>query len=279
MAMRVVQRIVLIVLAASVLTGCGWPIAKDSSEDLDFPTPGPAPGALPVPPPYVAAALDATGGLPAWTLCTKLQFGAVVTAYELDGVSYLTEHGFLIGPWAGAIQISGREPRTELMCRIIEGQYNLLSGGGDRDVSPLRTRYRDYAGAMLQITTAPVRLFDEHVTLVRRPSPVMIDNEWYYVTEAKYGARTFVSRSMGRDKITVIEPYWTQGIYFQSQQNSLLDRVWLGNPTAQRYLIVRGYDYARITDDGVAVPTKVEIFESDGGGVQGRRLALIDLKR
>ena len=107
----------------------------------------------------------------------------------------------------------------------------------------------------------------------------MISGAWYFPIEAKYEATKIVSKGLGREKITVIEPYWTQGVYFQNQDGSLVDIIWLANPVTQKFLIVRGYDYARIVKDGVLVPTKIEIFQSDAEGIQGQRLALIDLKQ
>jgi hypothetical protein len=55
--------------------------------------------------------------------------------------------------------------------------------------------------------------------------------------------------------------------------------IWLANPAAGKFVVVRGYDYAPIVKDGVLVPTKIEVFQSDAEGAQGQRLALIDLKQ
>jgi hypothetical protein len=55
--------------------------------------------------------------------------------------------------------------------------------------------------------------------------------------------------------------------------------IWLANPLAQKFLLVRGYDYAQTVDSGVLIPTKIEIFQSDLEARFGSRLALIDLKR
>jgi hypothetical protein len=223
--------------------------------------------------------MEATGGLAAWMQCKKLTFGGVVTAYQPDGGYYLTEHQFSLYPWGNAIQISAREPQTPFTCRIVQGQYRLLDGGGKTDVSPLSAGYRDYAEAVLQIVTTPVRMLRDEVTLLRKPIPVMISGAWYYPIEAKFGATKIVSRGLGGEKVTVVEPYWTEGIYFQDQNGSLVDIIWLGNPVTQKFLLVRGYDYARLVKDGVLVPTKIETFQSDADGIQGRRLALIDLEQ
>jgi hypothetical protein len=276
MITRVTRRAVLIVLASLTLAGCGRQ-GRDAARDLDLLATAPH-STVSAAPPHVAAAAEATGGMTAWTRCTKLTFDAVVTAYRPDGDFYLTEHKFFVCPWGDAIQVSAQEPQTGFTCRIVEGQYQILDGDDKADVSPLRAFYRDYAEAVLQITTAPARMLSDDVALLRKPVPVMMSGAWYFPIEARYLARKVTARGARRDKATVVEPYWTQGTYFQNQAGSLVDVIWLGNPSTKKFLLVRGYNYARIGNDGVLIPAKIEIFQSDAEGVQGRRLALIDVK-
>ncbi len=277
MITRVTRRAVLIALATLTLTGCGRQ-AQNSSRDLDLLATAPDQKALPAAPPEVASAMEAAGGLATWMQCKRLTFDAVVTAYQQDGSYYLTEHTFDVCPWGNAIQVSAKEPQTGLTCSIVQGQYR-LEGESKTDVSPLSVCYRDYAEAVLQIVTAPSRMLRDKPTLLRRPVPVMISGAWYYPIEAKFEATKIVSKGITRDKVTIVEPYWTQGVYYQNRNGSLVDVIWLANPAAQKFLVVRGYNYARIAKDGTLVPTKIEIFQSDAEGVQGQRLALIDLKR
>lgn len=278
MITRVTRRAVLIALTGLTLAGCGRQV-RDPSRDIDLLATGPDSVALSGALPHVAAAMEATGGVAAWMQCKRLRFDAIVTADQPDDGFYLTEHKFYLCPWGDAIQVSAQEPQTRLAFRIVEGQYQRLDGEGKADVSPLSAFYRDYAEAVLQITTAPARMLKDGATLLPKPMPVMISGAWYYPIEAKYQARKVVSKRGGREEATVVEPYWTQGIYFQNQAGSVIDIVWLGNPNTQKFLIVRGYNYARIVNDGVLVPTKIEIFQSDAEAVQGQRLALIDLKQ
>jgi hypothetical protein len=279
MITRATRGAVLIALAALTLTGCGRQVAQDPLAGLDLLATGPDQTTLTTPPPHVTAAMDATGGVAAWTQAKRLTFEAVISAYQPEGGFYLTEHKFDMCPWGNAVQVSAQEPQTGLTCRIMDGQYSLLNGQGKADTSPLSAWYRDYAEAVFLITTAPVRMLDSNTTLLRKPMPVMLSGAWYYPIEAKFEAKQIVSKGLGRDKITVIQPYWTQGVYYQNQNGSRVDIIWLGNPTTQKFLIVRGYNYAPIVKDGVLVPTKVEVFQSDAEAVQGQRLALIDLKR
>jgi len=277
MITRVTRRAVLIALATLALTGCGRQ-GQDSSRNLDLLATEPDQQALPAAPPHVTATMESTGGPAAWMQCKRLMFDAVVTAYQPDGSYYLTEHKFYLYPWGDAIQISAQEPQTGLTCQIVEGQYR-MEGESKMDVSPLSVCYRDYAEAVLQIMTVPARMLKDGATLLRKPIPVMISGAWYYPIEAKFEATKIVSKGITRDKVTVIEPYWTQGVYYQNQNGSLVDIIWLANPAAQKFLVVRGYDYARIARDGVRVPTKIEIFQSDADGIQGQRLAKIDLEQ
>jgi len=278
MITRVIREAVLIAVATLMVTGCGRQVAEDSSSDLNLLATGPDRETLPVPRPWVLAALDATGGLATWMQSKRIDFDAVVTAYRDDGSFYLTEHHFSVCPWSGALQVSAREPGTEFTCRIVGGQYSLLKGDSSADASPLSPEYRDYAEAVLQIVTTPIRMLDDNVVLLHRPAPVMRGGQWYTPIEAKYGVSSPATEEKGK-QAPIPEPCWKEGTYFQNQSTSLADTIWLGDPARQKFLVVRGYDYNRTARNGVLIPTKIEICHSDPDANVGQRLAVIDLKQ
>jgi len=265
MVARVAQSAVLTVLTALMLTGCGRQVSQESLQDLDLLATGPDRNAVPTPRPFVSAVIDAAGGLAAWEQCKEIAFHGAVTACERSGCFYLTEHDFVVCPWSDAIQITAREPRADFTWQVVNGRYLVRQADPNLDVSPLRGLSREYADAVLQIATAPVRLLDNRVILTRRPDLVQVTGQWYLPIDAKYQAGETGA-------------YWTQGTYFQSQDKSLVDMIWLGNPTTQKFLIVRGYDYVKNTDSGVLTPTKIEVFQSDPDESLGPRFALVDLK-
>lgn len=268
---RVIRRAVLIGLTGLILAGCGRQVSKDPLQDPDLLATGP--DSRLVPRPFIAASIEAAGGLSAWTQCRELDFDAVVTARHPDGGYYLTDHRFSLYPWSDAIRVTAREPGAPVTWQVVRGRYT-LERDSMMDVSPLSSVYREYAEAVLQIVTAPSRVLDEHVVLARRPMPVQHVGQWYQPMDAKYQPREIPSGGKG----AVVEPYWTQGTYFQNQSTLLLDLIWLGNPLSREFLLVRGYDYTR-TPGGVLIPTKIEIFRSDREAQFGSRIALIDLKR
>jgi len=271
MVARVMPSAVLIVLTAVMLTGCGRQASKESTPDLNLLAIGPERQALPTPRPFVAAALDATGGLAAWEACKKIEFHAAVTACGRDGWYYLTEHDFVLCPWSEAVQVTAHEPRANLTWQVVRGQYHAAQGDPNADVSPLRSLSREYAEAVLRIATAPVRMLEDNALLSRRPATTQIAGQWYLPIDAKYQEQT------GSQEKTA-EPYWAQGIYFQNLDRSLVDMIWLGNPVTHKFLIARGYDYAPSAGAGVLIPTKIEVFQSDPEANIGPRLALVDLK-
>ena len=274
MVARVMRSVVLIVLTALILTGCGRQVARDPSQDPDLLATGPA--SSPVPQPFVAASIEAVGGLPAWTQSRRLDFDAIVTAHHPDGGLYLTEHRFSLFPWSDAIRVTAGEPRARIAWQVLCGQCS-VDGDPALDVSPLSGSYREYAEAVLQIVTAPARMLEPSVTLTRRPMPVQIAGQWYQPIDAKFRPQEIVSGEKGRNRI--VEPYWTEGTYFQNHSRPIVDMIWLANPIARHFLLVRGYDYAQVAGDGIWIPTKIEIFQSDPEARFGPRLALIDLKR
>ncbi len=266
MIARVMSSAVLIVLIALALTGCGRKAARESAPDLSLLATGPQRQPLPTPRAFVSAALDATGGLAAWERCRQIEFHAAVTACERDGCYYLTEHDFVVWPWSDSVQVTAREPRANLTWQIVRGRYHAARADPNTDVSPLRGLSREYADAVLQIATAPVRMLEDRVLLGPRPATVQIVGQWYLPIDAKFKEQTAA-------------PDWTQGIYFQSVDRSVVDMIWLGNPVTHKFIIARGYDYAPATNGGVLIPTKIEVFQSDPDADIGPRLALVDLKQ
>jgi len=271
MIARVMPSAVLMVLTALMLTGCGRHAAKEPAPDLNALATGPDRPTLPASRPFASAALDATGGLAAWEACKKIEFHAAVTACERDGCFYLTEHDFVLCPWSEAVQVTAHEPRADFTWQVVRGRYHAPQADPNVDVSPLRGLSRDYADAVLRIVTAPVGMLDDNVLLGRRPATMQITGQWYLPIDAKFKAQA------GSEEATAA-PYWTQGIFFQDVDRSLVDMIWLGNPATHKFLIARGYNYARITGVDVLIPTKIEVFQSDPEANIGPRFALIDLK-
>jgi len=278
MVARVIRSVVLIALMGLTLTGCGRQVSQDSSGDPNLLATGPATGSMPVPRPFVAASIDAAGGLPAWTQCRKLQFDAVVTANYPDGGLYLTEQQLVRYPWSEAVQVTAGEPRVRLAWQVVQGRYS-FEGDSELDVSPLKGSYGEYAEAILDIVTTPARVLDAGITFTRRPDSVQLAGQWYVPIDAKYQSRDVALGKKKESKAgqaVPAESSWTQCTYFQNQDKSFMDMIWLANPTAGKFLLVRGYDYSQV--GGVLVPTKIEIFHSDPQAQFGPRIAMIDLK-
>jgi len=274
MVTRVMQSVALMGLTALTLTGCNRQVSRESAPDLNLLATSPDPKTLSTPRPFLAAAFDAAGGLAAWQQCKKVEFHAAVTACERDGCFYLTEHDFVLWPWSDAIQVTADEPQAHFTWQMISGRYRTPAADPNLDVSPLKGLERDYAEAVLQIATAPVRMLRDNMEFTLAPAPVQVTGQWYLPINARYQSPKPTSR-----KEVPVEPYWTRGTYFQSQDGSRVDMIWLGNPATQKFIIVRGYDYATTGSDGVLMPTKIEVFQSDPDANIGPRLALVDLGR
>jgi len=285
MVARVISGAVVVVVAVVTLTGCGRQASRRSAPDLSLLATGPDRQVLPTIRPGVSEALDAAGGLAAWKQCTRIEAGATVTACARDGCFYLTEQDFVICPWSDAIQVTAREPRAAFAWQVVGGQYYPPRADPNLDVSPLQGVRGDYAEAVLQIVTAPVRMLDDGVVLTPRPAVSQIDGQWYLPIDVAYrgAAENLKTRRTGNGANTGVETfrptYWTQSVYFQDQRRPLVNMIWLGDPDAHKFLVVRGYNYARPAAGGVLIPTKIEVFQSDADASIGPRLALIDLKQ
>jgi hypothetical protein len=144
------------------------------------------------------------------------------------------------------------------------------------DVSGLQVSFQAYVDAVRQIVTTPTRLLERGVEIARRPNSVQIRGTRYILLEAKYPQQQTISETEREEANVTIDPYWTEGVYYQNQRSFLVDMIWLANPAKQRYLLVRGYDYTPLAEDGVLIPTKIEIFQSGPDATIGPRVAQID---
>ena len=175
---------------------------------------------------YASDAINATGGMDAWTETEKLALDAIVTFYEPDKSLYLTEHHFEIYPLLNSIEISSNEPLSELMWHLSHGQFSMLKGYKGLDVAPKIVSYRDYAEAVLNIITAPMRLVDESFDYTKARNPVKMKGLWYYPITQIYPANQASVPGSEQMYIAPIEPYWSEVVFFQNSSSSLMDVVW-----------------------------------------------------
>jgi hypothetical protein len=69
--------------------------------------------------------------------------------------------------------------------------------------------------------------------------------------------------------------------FYQNKKSSLVDILWFvpgeGAVTEQvGFVAARSYDYRKIEEDGILVPTKIEVFNTDAKGILQQRTVKID---
>ncbi len=242
-----VRKAIPIALAVACVTGCGTLSSKAVKSDVG------APGG------QVTAALDATGGRSAWQQCRYFEVTGVVSAYQEDGGVYLTEHTFHVSPASHALSISAHEPQADYVWQLVGHQFRRAEGNPSLDVSPLQPEYADYAEAVLEILTAPVRLQEWGGRPARESITVMIGGRAYHPIETG-------------------SPAGLQRVYYQDEANARIDLIWLANSDRSHFTAVRGYDYVRLADAEILIPTKIEVFRSDASRQIGSRMVRIDMR-
>jgi len=210
---------------------------------------------------YTPRAIGAVGGYQAWMKTKELRFDCVVTFYKPDGSFYLTQQRHEVYPWSNSIRISAFEPQGRFTWQLSAEQFSVLEGADKVDALPISVCGRDFAEAILDIITAPVRFLDTEVGFDEEPKPVKMEGLWYYPIERA-----------SRDA----EPYWSKVVFYQNTDSALVDMIWFADGGEGRFLAVRGYDYSKVEKKDVLVPAKIEIFKTDAGGFLQRRLAKID---
>jgi hypothetical protein len=251
---RLIGSVCVILGAGLALAGC----RAQQRQEVVVLAQGPELGALSAPAEYAAAAIDAVGGLDAWTKTRQLQLDCVVTFYRLDGTFYLTEQSLNAYPWSNALEISAREPQGTFAWRLSKGQFEVLRGADCVKDMPLQVASRCFAEAILEIVTPPARLLDKSNEIAREDTAVKIHGQWYRPLKSKGAA---------------------EAVFYQNRDNSVVDMIQLACKAGSRALTVRGYDYAKVEKGGPAIPTKIEIFSSSADAEVQTRLVKIDCHR
>lgn len=210
---------------------------------------------------YAPRTIGATGGYQAWIDTIKLDRDGVVTFYRPDGTFYLTEHSYEIYPWSNAIRVSAHEPRAGFVWQLSAEGFRILQGGraGTYDSG---YEMQSVLRAVLDITTAPVRLLDS-AGLVKGPEPVKVEGLWHHSIERA-----------GSD----VEPRLPEAVFYQDVDSGLVDMIWFADAAGQKSLAVRGYDHRKAGKQQVLVPAKIEVFRTDARGLLQQRLVKIDFK-
>lgn len=260
----------LIVVMAFVVSGC----QKRQKKEVSVTEPNIEP--LVFIADYASDAIEATGGMDVWMNTEKLQLDGVVTVYEPDDSFYLTEHHFEVYPWSNSIQISAQEPLSRFVWQLSNGQFSVLEGDEGIDITVVS--YRDYAEAILNVITAPVRFLDESVGFIEEPGPVKIEGLWYYPIAQTYSPQKVSGPGSEQMDIAPVEPYWSKVVFFQNRESSVVELVWFAKFDEKKFLAVRGYDYKQVEENGVLAPTKIEIFKTDARTVVAERLVKIDFR-
>lgn len=260
----------LILAAAFIVAGCEQEQKEETSVynvllDPNF-----------VMPEYASRAIEATGGLEAWTKTKKLEFDCVVTLYKSDGSFHLTEQHHEIytagtGPPSNSIRISAEEPQGKFVWQLSGGMFSVLEGAEQVDALPIAIENRQFAEAIHNITTAPVRLLDEF-GFTKLDDPVKKEGRWYYPIKI-YRVRGGPDDMLGTS-YTLRERL--KAVFYQDKNNSLVDMLQFVDIDEDKFLAVRGYDYKEVEKKGISVPTRIEIFRTDAAGVLQERLVKID---
>ncbi|MHC4691584.1 MAG: hypothetical protein ACYS67_02500 [Planctomycetota bacterium] len=218
-------------------------------------------------PPYISQAIEASGGLKAWSEAKKLEFDCVVSFYELDGSFYLTKQHHEIYPKSGLIRVSAQEPQGKLVWEYSPDGMRIIEGTKQADFLPIGLGSEDFVKAILDITTAPMRLLDNKAELTKDTTSVKIEGNWYYPIR------------QARPDQTDSEPFRPEFVFYQNRGNSIVDMLWFLGVDQGTNLAVRGYNYQEIQKGGIVVPAKIECFIADVGLVMQHRLVKIDYHR
>jgi len=253
--------ICLILAGVFIFAGC----EQKQQEEVATLDVAPDRAALSAPSDYIAEAIKAAGGIDAWSKTKELNLDCVVTFYQADGSSYLTEQRYDIYPWSNSIQISGREPQGEYSLQLSKGRFESLKGGDSIDDPSATVGKRCMADMILNILTVPARFLDQSVEFDRQSNATKLQGRWYYAIDR---------RSKGSIESALQS---SKAIFYQDRDKAVVDMFRIVCNEGQMFLIVHGYDYTEVEKGGIVLPSRIEIFNSDAVGNMKDRLIRIDI--
>ena len=254
MGNRLGEMVCVVLVAGVMLGGC----KAHQQEETVVLAQSPDAGTLGAPSDFATPAIDAAGGLDAWTTTKQLQLDCVVTFFGADGAYYLTEQSIKVYPWSNALEISASEPQGEFVWRLSSGRFEVVEGAGHVKDLPVAAANRCASEAILEIVMAPARLLDKSAKYSRQSDAVQLHGQWYYPIDSKAASKA---------------------VFYQDRDNSVVDMIQLACKAGSKTLTVRGYDYVKVEKDGPAVPRKIEIFSGSSDEEGQKRLVTIDCHR
>lgn len=242
------------ILVVLVLGGCQ---SQSKVCDVDELICGSDTGSIVIDESYKADAIGAAGGEIGWAQTGKLDLDCLVTFYEPDGSFYLTKQRHQICPWADSIRISADEPGGKVRYQLSSGRVELLEDGFGDKFEYCRWYL---AESVLSIVTAPARLVNDSYKFDKGLGPIRMEGLWYYPV------------SQLRDNCG---QYLSEVVFYQNKDSGLFDMVWFAG-SGDNFLAVRGYNYKKVGETEILIPSKIEIFNTDSVGTLKERLIKID---
>ena len=252
-------KLICTLLMFIVLAGCEKNIEKtDSKLAID-----PIAEKVTMPPEFAYLAIEQAGGMEAWGKVRHLQVNCIVTFFDEEEGSYLTEQKCDVYPWSDSITIAGTESREVYKWQLSEGKFKTLKGVEKLNNFKNQIESECYAQAILNLVTAPVRFMDKSFVYSRDTEEVNIQGRWYCPI-----------RIPAQDTKSDIPGFKT--IFYQNKADSLVDMILL-TCDDEEYFLVCGYDYMEVKDTDISIPTRIEIHAADKQGFARRQLFRIDV--
>ena len=240
-----------------IITGC----RKEYENNVNVLAIEPQANMISVPDVYAERSIDAAWGLENWGRIKQLEFDCLVTYYQSDVSFYLTEQHYDIYPWSNSIQISGSEPQGDYTWQLHNGQFDILKG--NYKIPTLANKC--FADAVLSIISVPASFLDNSVYFTRGSAPIYLRGQLFY---------PIIRQSENIEENSVLMP---NTVFYQDENNSLVDMIWFACQNEDSFFMVRGYDYIKIKNGEVLIPSRIEIFKTDDKGLSQIKLVKIDV--
>ena len=244
-----------------IITGC----RKEYQNDVNVLAIEPQAEMITVPADYLAISIESAGGLENWGKIKQLEFDCLVTYYQSNGSFYLTEQHYNIYPWSNSILISGEEPQGRYIWQLSQGQFDILENSEQISNPIVNIGNNCFAEAVLNIITIPARLIDNSVVFTRGNAPINVQGQLYYPVTRQI-------RNVNENPVNE-----SDAVFYQDTNNYLVDMIWFVYQNEENFVLVRGYDYIKVKNNNVFIPSRIEIFKTDAQGASKNKLVKIEI--
>jgi hypothetical protein len=180
---------------------------------------------------------------------------SVVTFYDADGGTYLSEQRHTIYPHSQVLELSGIEPEASYKWRLQQSNFRVEAGSAKLDEQVGEISKRNIAKLILTSVVSGSGMSEE---LKGSSERAKLEGRWYNVIEIGPGTAYTAT-------LKDIEVPWAKLTLYGDRGSGVIDRVVIEDLASGEMLMAHSYNFWWLDGIGRLIPTKIDIFKINTG--------------